>query len=130
MYTTSDLVKAKLGLFESLITADLEDDAIEVFIAAADDTIDGYIAAAVALPFTDTPKLITSISTDITVRNLWAQTQAKALPEHVKLDYENAIKLLLQIAKGTLKLSAGDPDSDTFHELKYSAAPRILSSSI
>lgn len=128
MYTTEDLVTAKLGSFADLITASMESSDIEGFITEADNTIDGYIAAAVTLPFTDTPKLITSISTSIAVRNLWAQKQAKTLPEHVQKDYDNALKLLEMIARGTIKLTAADPESTTFYDLKYTAARRAFTS--
>lgn len=130
MYTTVELVTAKLGLFSELITKTMEDEDIQAFITAADDTIDGYIVAAVKLPFTSVPKLIASISTDIAVRNLWAQTQARDLPEHVKIDYENAIKLLNSIAKGSLKLSAEDPDAEGFNTFKYSASGRVFSDTL
>jgi phage gp36-like protein len=126
MYTTKELVEAKLGQYVELITAGMEEGDVEAFITEADNTIDGYLAAAVSLPFTTTPKLISSISTDISVRNLWAQKQAKSLPEHVKLDYDNAIKLLQSVAKGTIKLEAKDPGSADFHDLKYSGAPRLF----
>lgn len=124
MYTTQEAVEAKLGQFKTMIISGLSDAEVEAFIAEADNIIDGYIAAAVTLPFATTPKLISAISTDIAVRNLWAQTQAKNLPEHAKQDYENAIKNLMAIAKGTLKLTAQDPSSDSYNDLKYSAAAR------
>jgi phage gp36-like protein len=127
MYSTLDLILAKLGSFATLITTGMETADIEGFISEADDTIDGYIAAAVTLPFTSTPKLITTISTSIAVRNLWAQKQAKTLPEHVIKDYDNAIKLLEMIARGTIKLTAQDHTSDTYNDCKYAAATRNFS---
>lgn len=130
MYTTLDKVKANLGQFAELITAGMEDSEVSAFIAEADDIIDGYIASAVSLPFSETPKLISSISTDIAVRNLWAQKQAKSLPEHIKLDYENALKLLANIAKGTIKLEAKDPEDSSFSDLKHSSAARVFGGAI
>ena len=125
MYTTLEKVKANLGQFAELITAGMEDSEVSAFITEADDIIDGYIAAAVNLPFSVIPKLISSISTDIAVRNLWAQKQAKSLPEHIKLDYENALKLLTNIAKGTIKLGAKDPEDSSFSDLKHSSAASV-----
>ena len=130
MYTTLDKVKANLGQFAELITAGMDDSEVSAFITEADDIIDGYIAAAVNLPFSETPKLISSISTDIAVRNLWAQKQAKSLPEHIKLDYENALKLLTNIAKGTIKLGAKDPEDSSFSDLKHSSAARVFGGAI
>lgn len=130
MYTTLEKVKANLGQFAELITAGMEDSEVSAFITEADDIIDGYIAAAVNLPFSETPKLISSISTDIAVRNLWAQKQAKSLPEHIKLDYENALKLLTNIAKGTIKLGAKDPEDSSFSDLKHSSAARVFGGAI
>lgn len=130
MYTTLEKVKANLGQFAELITAGMEDSEVSAFITEADDIIDGYIAAAVNLPFSVIPKLISSISTDIAVRNLWAQKQAKSLPEHIKLDYENALKLLTNIAKGTIKLGAKDPEDSSFSDLKHSSAARVFGGAI
>lgn len=124
MYTTKANVEARLGQFSELILSGLENKDVLAFITEADDIIDGYIAAAVPLPFSTTPKLIAAISTDIAVRNLWAQKQAKTLPDHIRLDYENALKLLMSIAKGTLKLSAQDPTDDDYTDMKYSASRR------
>lgn len=129
-YTTVAIVKARLGQYETMITTGLDEADVEAFIDEAQDTVDGYIAAAVNLPFTTVPKLISAIATDIAVRNLWAQKQAKQLPEHVKLDYDNAIKNLLAIGKGTLKLSAADAEDGSFYDLKYSAAPRVFEGSL
>jgi len=126
MYTTKETVESKLGQYKDMIVSGLEESEIVAFITEADNIIDGYIAAAVTLPFESTPKLISAISTDIAVRNLWAQKQAKNLPEHVNQDYETAIKNLGAIAKGTLKLSAQDPASETFSDLKFSAAVRTF----
>lgn len=126
MYTTIAKVKARLGTYEAMITGEMQDTEINGFISETDKMIDGYIAAAVRLPFANTPDLISAISTHITVRNLWAQTQARSVPDHVRYDYENSIKLLEQIARGSLKLSADDPASDTFNDLKYSAAKRVF----
>ncbi|MFA7543521.1 MAG: DUF1320 domain-containing protein [Candidatus Cloacimonadaceae bacterium] len=126
MYCTQANVEARLGQFAELILSGLEDKDVLAFITEADDIIDGYIAAAVPLPFTSTPKLIAAIATDIAVRNLWAQTQARSVPDHVRYDYENAIKLLEQIAKGILKLEAQDHSADDFTDMKYSAAKRVF----
>lgn len=126
MYTTIAAVKLQLGQFSTLLTASLTDDNVNSIITEADNTIDGMIASAVTLPFTSVPKLITKISTDIAVRNVWAQKQSKDIPAHVKDDYDNAIKLLRDINKGILKLTAEDPASDTYNNLKYTATARVF----
>jgi phage gp36-like protein len=130
MYTTVASVLANLGTFSTLIKGTLSDNDIAAHIEESDKLIDGYIAAAVTLPFSTVPKLLTVISTDITVRNLWALRQAKDLPEHVKTDYDTAIKNLIAIAKGSLKLTAEDPESDTYNSLKYTAAGRVFTGSL
>lgn len=129
-YTTSAAVTLQLGQFSTLLLASLTAQNITDLLAEVDNTIDGYIAAAVTLPFAAVPKLITKIATDLAVRNIWAQKQTKDIPAHVKDDYDEALKLLLQIAKGTLKLTAEDPKSETFNTLKYTAAERTFGSSI
>lgn len=126
MYTTAATVSAQLGQFASLIIGSMEVADVEKIIAEAENLIDGYIVSAVSLPLANAPKLLIKISTDITVRMMWALKQAKDIPSHIKDDYDNALKLLSQIAKGTLKLSAADASSESFYDLKYSAADRTF----
>ena len=126
MYTTIAKVKARLGTYEAIITGEMQDADINAFISEADKMIDGYIAAAVKLPFVNTPDLIAAISTHIAVRNLWAQTQARSVPDHVRYDYENSIKLLEQIAKGILKLQAQDHAADDFADMIFSAENSVF----
>ncbi len=125
-YTDESTVNARLGTYQEFITGDMADEDIRDFIDEADGIIDGYISTVVKLPLESTPKLISSISTDITVRNLWARTQARGLPEHVIRDYDNAIKLLEQIAKGLIKLEAKEHNDPSFFDAKYTAARRRM----
>jgi len=130
MYTTTETVTLQLGQFSTMLLANLSDEDVDRILTETDNTIDGYLASAVTLPFTAVPKLITKIATDIAVRTMWAQKQAKDIPAHVKDDYDNALKLLTQIAKGSLKLTAADPLADSFFDLKYSVATRTFADSL
>lgn len=130
MYTTTEAITLQLGQFSTLLLANLSEDNLTSILTETDNTVDGYIASAVTLPFVAVPKLITKIATDISVRTIWAQKQSKDIPAHVKDDYDNALKLLNQIAKGTLKLTASDPQADNFYDLKYSAVARTFSESL
>ncbi len=130
MYATVAQIKSRLGTYESLIIDQMEDTDIAAYITEADGIIDGYIAAAVKLPFETTPPIISSISADIAVRNLWARTQAKTLPNHVERDYENAIKLLENIAKGIIKLESKETNDPEYFDSKYQAARRRFGTEI
>lgn len=130
MYATVAQIKSRLGTYETLITDELTDTAIAEYITEANGIIDGYIAGAVKLPFANTPPIISSISADIAVRNLWARTQARTLPVHVERDYENAIKLLENIAKGIIKLEAKESHDPDYWEAKYAAARRRFGAEI
>lgn len=130
MYTTVASVTLQLGQFSKLLLAGISEGDVIKLLEEADRTIDGYIAAAVTLPFADVPKLIVKIANDIAVRNIWAQKQTKDIPAHVKDDYDEALKLLLKIAQGTLKLTAEDPEDDSFRDLKFTTAERTFGSSI
>ena len=130
MYTTVESVTLQLGQFSTLLLANLSEANLADILAETDSVIDGYIAAACTLPFVAVPKLISKIANDIAVRTIWASKQSKDIPGHVKDDYDNALKLLNQIAKGTLKLDAKDPASASFFDLKYSATPRTFTDSL
>ena len=76
-------------------------------IADADAEIDGYVATRYAVPVAaPVPALLKKLSIDITIYNLWRRRQK--IPELVRTAYEDAIKKLEQIAKGTITLGV-DP---------------------
>lgn len=140
MYTDVTTITRELGQFSTLLLAGLiipaekegDDDvsAVEAVITDASDLIDGIIASAVTLPFVTVPKLIEKICIYLTVRKIWSMKQSKDLPVHVEKDHDNAMKLLNQIARGELKLTAADPTAETFYDLKYSAAPRTFGNAL
>jgi len=75
-------------------------------IADADAEIDGYVATRYAVPVSPVPALIKKLSIDITLYNLWRRRQK--VPDLVRTAYEDAVKKLEQIAKGTITLGV-DP---------------------
>lgn len=60
------------------------------------------------LPFSPVPVIIAKLSDDITVYNLYRRRLGA--PENIERDYNNAIKLLTNISKGTVSLGADAPD--------------------
>lgn len=76
-------------------------------IADAEAEINGYVATRYAVPVAaPVPALLKKLAIDITVYNLWRRRQK--VPELVRTVYEDALKRLDGIAKGTVTLGV-DP---------------------
>jgi len=80
---------------------------VDKAIADAGELIDGYLRANYSLPLTPAPGLINTLAADIAVYRLYARRVKLTPPEGVAERYKNALKLLDQIQKGTIKLGAG-----------------------
>jgi len=72
-------------------------------IASADAEIDGYCAARYEVPFSPAPAIIKKCSIDIAVYNLHAR-KAMSIPEARQVRYDNAVRILKDIASGTVSL--------------------------
>lgn len=76
-------------------------------ITDAEAEIDGYVATRYAVPIAaPVPALIKKLAIDITVYNLWRRRQK--IPDMIRTAYEDAVKKLEAIAKGTITLGV-DP---------------------
>jgi phage gp36-like protein len=120
MYSTIDSVKNKMALrtlLELLNDESRLDDAIDLtnpsdlitirFNQAASDAkeeIDPCLRARYALPLANVPKLITAISDDITIYNIYKRRMMDNMPESILAMYKNTVKIREQIQKGTLDL--------------------------
>jgi len=72
-------------------------------IASADAEIDGYCAARYTVPFSPVPPIINKCSVDIAVYNLHAR-KAMSIPEARQVRYDNAVRILKDIASATVSL--------------------------
>lgn len=85
----------------------------EAVSITVDSLINGYLRARYKLPLKTTPEFIKQIAIDICAYRLYCRRPHK-MPDHVKENYEIAIKNLQDIRKGNLLCEdvTEDPDSD------------------
>jgi phage gp36-like protein len=73
-------------------------------IAAAQDTIDGYIRGRYAVPLVSVPGVIKNISADLAAYNLFKRRNQLAVNEARELMYKKAVTQLKDIQTGTILL--------------------------
>ncbi|GIX17702.1 MAG: hypothetical protein KatS3mg119_1888 [Rhodothalassiaceae bacterium] len=76
-------------------------------LADADAEIDGYLAARYDLPLSPVPAVLTRLATDIARYRLWDDRA----PEEVRQRYEDAVRLLREIADGRHRLPVSAPQA-------------------
>lgn len=76
-------------------------------IADADALIDGYLFGRYALPVSDVPALLVDLSQRIAVY----KAHANVVSDKIRKDYDDALKVLTQIADGkvTLNIAGAEP---------------------
>ena len=99
-------------------------------IEAADSEIDGYIPEEFALPLVPVPRVISRISTVISIYNCFAR-YAGSIPDTWKDQYDNVVKLLEKIQSKKIKLrqedEAGEPvEPAPAQRIKASSPARIF----
>lgn len=70
-------------------------------IADTDAMIDGYLQGRYALPLAEVPPLLTDIAGAIAIWKL----HRKVADDKIRLDYEDAVRRLQEIARGTIRLT-------------------------
>ena len=134
----TDFEKLKLAIPEQTLIELTDDDGLGVVdqdkiagcIEAADSEIDGYIPEGLDLPLSPVPRLITRLSTMITIYNVYAR-YAEAIPKTRQDQYDNAIKMLRElILTGKVKLrnedSAMTPEPDAVRRFRVSSRQQIF----
>ena len=107
--TLPDLIK-RAGQQEILQIADRDrdgtpdPDVIEAAIRDGMNTVNGYVAAKYAVPLPSVPDLVRTWTVSIARYVLHRNTP----PDHVRTDYEDAIKALKDVAAGRLVLPVAD----------------------
>lgn len=80
----------------------IDTDVINRALAETDALIDGYLTGRYALPLAATETLLVGVAGDIAIYKL----HRYEAPEKVQADYNMAIKTLVGLSTGTIKLSA------------------------
>lgn len=98
-------------------------------IADADAEIDGYCGSRYSVPFSTVPALVRKCSVDIAIYNLYARR--RGAPEWIQKRYDNAVRMLKDIAAGKVSLGENDPDGTPAetHAPEFESATRVFSRS-
>lgn len=75
-------------------------DKVTAAILDADTLIDSYLAYRYTVPFTTIPALVSKLSNDISLYNLYATKYDNEMPAEIKNRYEKAINMLISLQKG------------------------------
>jgi phage gp36-like protein len=79
---------------------EVDSDVVARALADTDAMIDGYLAARYALPLAETPAMLTDLALSIAIY----KCHRNVASEKVQRDYDNALKMLRDIAAGTIRL--------------------------
>jgi phage gp36-like protein len=94
-----------IGLTDDKGLGKVDTDVVAAAIADADAEIDSYAGGRYDVPLFPVPGIIQSVSEEITIHNLYART--RKIPDAVRTRYEDAVKFLLNVAKGIARLDDG-----------------------
>ena len=112
-YATADQVEERYGADLLLLLRDRDGDGVadaavlDRALADAAGEIDTYLAAKYDLPLAETPAVLTRLAVDITVYRL--SSEADLLTDERRRRYEDALKLLVRIARGEASLGLRSP---------------------
>ena len=87
----------------------VDTDKVDAAIEAADLEIDTYLGKRYTLPLATVPAILTSISVDLALWNLYSIADADGMPKTRQDRRDNAIKLLVMLSSGEISLGATDP---------------------
>ncbi len=120
----NELLKDKTGM--------VKDEYLTAKIKVADDEINSYLRSRVKtlpIPEANVPDKIKQCSYDITMYYLHDRIQYQDVPERVKLKYDDAVRWLERIAKGTVDLGLmGAEDTNT--DVDYTANESIFNRNV
>ncbi len=108
------------AVFSGAIDAAVVDRAL----ADTDALIDGYLAGRYLLPLAQTPPLLADLAQAIAIYKLHAKTAAEKITE----DYQQALKVLRDIAAGVVRLAVAgvEPVSSGASGVRTNDRPREL----
>jgi len=100
---------------------------IDEAISTAQGEVDGYLQERYTVPLDPVPPLIKGACRDIALYNLYSRKYDR-LPEVRQKRYDNAVKLLTNVARGTITLGVATPPTETAAEtMQVSTPPAIFS---
>ena len=115
-YATQDDIADVYGEDILTLVADAEDLAsvderkMQRGLDEATAIINGYIGRAVSLPLASTPNLLRTICIDITVYRMCLDNVRRS--DEMRQRYEDALKMLENIAKGIITLAEDETDEN------------------
>lgn len=91
----------------------INQETINTCMSFADELINASLRNKYSLPLSFVPDLVRQLSADITAYRVYSR-RPKDVPEHIKQNYEFALKILANIQKGTtvLDLPSEHPEED------------------
>lgn len=91
----------------------INQETINTCMSFADELINASLRNKYRLPLSFVPDLVRQLSADITAYRVYSR-RPKDVPEHIKQNYEFALKILANIQKGTtvLDLPSEHPDEE------------------
>lgn len=100
-----------IGLTDDAAAGAVDADVVARAVADADEEIDGYIGSRVKVPLSPVPGIIRKTSVDIAIYNLYARRHS-SIPEIREKRYDNAVKFLGLVVRGTVSLGTDDPEGN------------------
>lgn len=108
-YTSVLLIKSRLPGVSSV--GGISNDVYDTYASAAESIVDGKLARRYTVPFSPTPPLVETLSTDIAAYRLWTQrlSPRKGADDEEKTNaLKEALALLDELADGTMTLTSSD----------------------
>ena len=93
------------------VSSEVDASRFEAVSQDTDSLINGYLRARYRLPLKSVPNFIKQIATDICAYRLYLR-RPQNIPDHIKDNYDNALKRLLDIQKGNLLLESVAEDEN------------------
>lgn len=100
--------------------------AIERALADADADIDAYLAGRYALPLATLPPMLERVACDLARYRLYDQKAT----EEVRARYEDAVRVLEQIARGAVTLGLPAANAPAPEGVEFTTPPRCFSDSL
>ena len=106
----------------------VNEDRVTAAIGDADELIDGYLRGRYTLPLDPIPALITKLSIDLAVFNLYSRKLELVMPEAMSDRYKNAVKVLEHIQSGKISLGteAGNTPEPGEYKTNKTASDRMF----
>lgn len=112
--TTSDILKSVSHEELVQLTAESgstpDQSVVEAKIGEADSLIDSYVGVRYAVPMTSPPKIVNTLSVQITLYFLFMRRAQRlgGIPDAIKQGYDGALRILESVSKGQISLGT-DP---------------------